>query len=638
MQPSYRKLGQRVDWMKELIVHADSVSFKSLKKTKVAEKLEKGMEDGEMKDVIWVRVAVEKGDEEDIAGIAQKAVDDIEDFSGKVKCRNVLIYPYAHLLFGSRPASPDAAIRLMKDMEGALKNRGFNVRRAPFGYYKRFEVKAKGHPLSELSRVFAPGGEVEKRKGGTESLKKEEELQSRFYVLTPEGEMVEHGKFTYGGHEGLKKFVQYETKKARAYEREPPHIKLMKEHEMVDYEPGTDQGNFRWYPKGRLVKKLLERSITDFCVGYGAMEVETPIMYDYEHPSLKKYMERFPARQYVVLSDDKKLFLRFAACFGQFLMASGMVISHKDLPMKMYELTKYSFRREQAGELAGLKRLRGFTMPDMHAFCRDIPQAQEEFERQLGLGISWLSSVGLFGDAEVGFRAEKDFFEENREWYVGMVKSIGKPVLVEIFDERYAYFITKFEFNFIDSMDKASALTTVQIDVENAETYDIAYVDEDGERKRPVLTHASISGSIERVVYALLEKEAMRIEKGEKAMLPLWVSPTQVRIIPISERHLEYAGKLFGKFAGVRADIDDREESLGKKIRQAEKDWVPYVVVVGDKEMESGELSVTVRETGEKRSMRAEGLVEEIREKTKDMPYAELSLPKELSLRPVFHG
>lgn len=625
--------------MKELIIHADRVSYEAVRKTKAAEAISKEMEKGEMTDVIWVRIAVEKSDEEDLPGIAQQAVDDLLDVAEQVKCRNVLLYPYAHLLFGSAPSSPEAAIQLLKDMEGALKEEGFNVMRAPFGYYKKFRVEAKGHPLSELSRVFAPGGRVEKKEEKvSEAVRKEAELKSRFYVLTPDGKLVEHDKFNYKGHEGLRKFMEYETKKVRAYEKEPPHIRIMKEHEFVDYEPGTDQGNFRWYPNGRLIKRILEKDITDFCVDYGAMEVETPVMYDFGHPSLKKYMERFPARQYVVLSDEKKLFLRFSACFGQFLMAAGMVISHRHLPLKMYELTRYSFRREQGGELAGLKRLRAFTMPDMHAFCRDIPQAQEEFERQLGLGISWLGSVGLLEGAEVGFRIQADFYEKNKEWYARMVKKIGKPVLVEMFDERYAYFITKFEFNFIDSMGKASALTTVQIDVENADTYGIYYVDENGGRKKPVITHASISGSLERVVYALLEKEAMRMEKGEKAMLPLWLSPTQVRIIPIAERHLEYAGKLFAKFEGVRTDIDDTQESLPKKIRRAEKDWVPYIAVVGDKEMETGKLAVTVRETGKKKEMKAEELAAEIRKKTEGKPFEQLSMPKELSLRPIFHG
>ncbi|HNT60622.1 MAG TPA: threonyl-tRNA synthetase editing domain-containing protein, partial [Candidatus Bilamarchaeaceae archaeon] len=331
--------------MKELIIHVDRVSFETFRKTKVAEEITKEMERGGMDDALWARIAVEKGDEADIAGVAQQAVDDLEQVASQVKCKNVMLYPYAHLLFGSEPSSPSHAIQLLKDMEGALKERGFNVLRAPFGHYKKFTVAAKGHPLSELSRVFSPFGKA----GGkgavglagervSDSLKKEAGLKSRFYVLTPEGKLVEHGKFNYKGHEGLRKFIEYETKKVRAYDKEPPHIKIMKEHELVDYEPGTDQGNFRWYPNGRLVKKILEKSITDFCVDYGAMEVETPIMYDFEHPTLKKYLDRFPARQYVVLSDEKRLFLRFAACFGQFLMATGMVISHRHLPMKMYEL------------------------------------------------------------------------------------------------------------------------------------------------------------------------------------------------------------------------------------------------------------------------------------------------------------
>ncbi len=626
--------------MKELIIHADRVSYEVTKKTKLAEELTEDMRTGEMEDVIWVRVAVEKGDEKDINGLADKAVADIESVSDQVKTKNVMLYPYAHLLMGSKPSSPQAAIGLLEGMAGALRNRGFTVVRAPFGWYKKFTVHAKGHPLSELSRVFSveetPEGE-EKIEVST-SLKAESKLKSKFYVLTPEGELVEHEKFDYSEFPNLKKFMKYETEKVRAYDKEPPHIALMKEQQLVDYEPGTDPGNFRWYPKGRLLKKLLERWITECCVDYGAMEVETPLMYDYEHPSLKKYLNRFPARQYVVLSEEKRFFLRFAACFGQFLISHDMVASHKQLPLRMYELTRYSFRREQSGELAGLKRLRGFTMPDMHAFLSDYGMARKEFQQQLELGVDWLESVELYDWTEVGFRIESRFFEENRDWYVKMVKKLGKPVLVEMFDERYAYFITKFEFNFVDSADKASALTTVQIDVENADTYDIIYVDEKGGKARPLITHASISGSIERVVYSLLEKEAMKMARGEKAMLPLWLSPTQVRIIPIGESHLEFAGKLLRKFEGVRADIDDRSETLGKKIRDAEKEWVPYIIVVGDKEMESGRLTATVRAEGKKKEVEASEIVKEIKKAGKGMPFEKLSLPQKLSKRPIFHG
>ena len=471
----------------------------------------------------------------------------------------------------------------------------------------------------------------------SKSLQQENALKSRFCILDLDGNLHEVDKFNYSNLGNLKKLATYETKKVRAYEKEPPHIKIMKEHSLIDYEPGSDSGNFRILPKGRLMKKILERAITDWCIKYGAFEVETPIMYDYEHPSLKKYLNRFPARQYVVLSDEKKLFLRFAACFGQFLIAHDMVFSYKHLPLKMFELTRYSFRREQSGELAGLKRLRAFTMPDMHTLAADMDMAKAEFEKQYDLGLAWNKMMDL--ETEVAFRIQEDFFNENKKWYMGMVNRGGKPILVELFKERYAYFITKFEFNFIDSMDKASALTTVQIDVENADTYDINFVAADGSKVRPLILHASISGSLERVIYAMLEAEAMKMASGKKAMFPIWLSPTQVRIIPVGDKHKEFATKALNSLDSkqVRVDIDDRDEPLGKKIRDAQKDWIPFIAVVGDREMESGKLSVNVRgRDGEsKKDMGLDELASLVEKENSGKPFEKLSLPMELSRRPI---
>jgi len=616
--------------MRILTIHSDYIEVET--KSKAIKQAEEGVKELKEKECLVVFTSVEKGDS---VKIAEAYAEEVMKVAEQVKTKNIVLYPYVHLT--SNPASPSVAMEVLHEGEKLLKEKGYSVKHAPFGWYKAFTLKAKGHPLSELSREIKEVG-VEKKEEVSESLKKEKEMKSRFYIMDVNGELIPVEKFNYAKHENLRKFMKYETEKVRAYEKAPPHIKIMQEHELVDYEPGTDPGNFRWYPKGRLIKKLLERWITDFCIRYGAMEVETPLMYDYEHPALKKYLNRFPARQYVVKSDEKEFFLRFAACFGQFLMAHDMVVSYKDLPLKMYELTRYSFRREQSGELAGLKRLRAFTMPDMHTLVADIGQAKEEFERQLEKGMEWLKSVGLLEETEVGFRIVKDFYEENREWYKKLVKKIGRPILVEMFNERYAYFITKFEFNFVDAMEKASALTTVQIDVENADTYNISYVNEKGEKKRPLILHASLSGSLERVVYALLEKEAMRMQKGEKAMLPVWLSPTQLRIIPIAERHMKFVEKITKKLDGrnVRYDIDDREESLNKKIRSAEREWVPFIAVVGDKEMETGKLAVTIRKTGEKKEAGIEEIVEEIEKENEGKPFEVLSLPVLLSKRPVF--
>ncbi|MFA5076934.1 MAG: threonine--tRNA ligase [Candidatus Micrarchaeia archaeon] len=627
--------------MRIMTVHADYIEVEPKQKAiRDAEDVE--LEKKRYEEVLVVFTSVEQGDE-DVEGVAKNTATEVEKVAKQVKTSNVLIYPLVHLT--SKPSAPKVALAVIKKVVELLDGAGYQVESSPFGWYKGYTLKCKGHPLSELSREIKAALAIEAgvQHAGTQpiqeisaSLKSEEKMKSKFHILGLDGKLSEVDAFDYNGHGLLGKFATYETKKVRAYDQEPPHIKLMKEHSLVNYEPGSDPGNFRWLPKGRLIKKLLERAISDYCVGYGAMEVETPIMYDYEHPSLKKYLNRFPARQYVVLSDDKKLFLRFAACFGQFLISHDMVMSYKQLPLKMYELTRYSFRREQAGELAGLKRVRALTMPDMHTMAVSMEQAKKEFENQLEASLSWNEGLGL-DELEVGFRAQTDFFNENKEWYVGMAKKVGKPVLLELFQERYAYFITKFEFNFVDAMDKASALSTVQIDVENAETYDISFVDEKGQKQRPLILHASLSGSLERVVYALLEKEAMRMKQGKKANYPLWLAPTQVRLVPIGEKHLAFAIELQKKAAGrrVRVDVDDSGETLGKKIRNAEMEWCPYVAVIGDKEMESGKIAVSVRESGGKKEMGFEELLSEIEKRTEGTPFEPISFGKTVGARPA---
>ncbi len=614
--------------MKILSIHADYIEVEPKKRAlKDAEELEDTSKK-RYEEVLVVFTAVEEQDL-DVLAISSKLKEEILKILEQVKAERVLLYPLVHLT--SKPAPPRVAKAVLLKTENLLKEI-VEVAHAPFGWYKGYTLKCKGHPLSELSREISLEGKAKEEV--SESLKTEDKLNSRFYIMDLDGNLIPLEEYEFK-NENLKLFAQYEHKKKRVYEKEPPHIKLMKEHGLIDYEPGSDSGNFRFLPKGRLIKKLLERHVTDVCVSDGALEVETPIMYDFEHPSLKKYLNRFPARQYVLASDKKRLFLRFAACFGQFLIAHDMQISYKNLPLKLFELTRYSFRREQSGELAGLKRLRAFTMPDMHTLVSDFDMAKKEFEHQYDLCLAWNEMLGL--ETEIGFRVQEDFLNENKEWYVSLVKKAGKPALFEIYKERYAYFITKFEFNFIDCMEKASSLSTVQIDVENAETYDISYVDESGEKRRPYILHASISGSLERVIYAMLEKEAAKIEKGNRAMWPLWLAPTQVRIIPISEEQVEQAKKIAEEISKqcVRVDVDDRNESLGKKIRQAQKEWIPYIAVLGKQEIEKGLLTVTVREKNRKEEYSTETLVKEIKEQTKAYPFEKLSLPMQLSKRPI---
>jgi threonyl-tRNA synthetase len=619
--------------MKLLLLHVDHIEFKAKQKTKVAEQVGEDRLAGRAEEALAAFIAVEKADERHSEEVVKRAAEEIEKVYSQVKAKRVVLYPYAHL--SSSLAKPDFAVELLKSLEEELVARGYEVLRAPFGWYKAFELRCKGHPLSELSREISVEEREEKE---SLALKAEKKLKSEWYVLTPEGKLTPAESFDFSQHEGLKIFYEYETKGTRAVTEEPPHIRLMKEHELVDHEPGSDPGNLRWYPKGRLIKKLLEEHVTQLVLDYGAMEVETPVMYDFAHPTLSRYLHRFPARQYVVISDDKEYFLRFAACFGQYLMMHDMTISYRHLPLRLYELTHYSFRREQSGELAGLKRLRTFTMPDMHTLCRDMEQAKEEFLRQFKLSMRWMEELGL--EYEVAIRFVRDFYEENEEFAKQLARLIGKPILIELWDKRFFYFVMKFEFSVNDAQNKAATLSTVQIDVENTKRFEITYVDESGERRHPLLLHASISGGIDRNLYALLEQAYLKSKRGEKPALPTWLCPTQVRIIPVSEQNLGYAKEVLAYFKKrrVRADLDDEAATLQKKIRNAEKEWIPYIVVVGAREQEGGYLTVRVRSTGEQVQLTKEELAERVEKENEGKPFAKLPLPERLSQRPKFRG
>ncbi len=619
--------------MKLLLIHADYMEYEVKKKTKLAEDYSGKGE--RIDEVLVVFTAVEKEDNEEVV---EKAVNEVIDVARKVNVDKILIYPYAHL--SSNLADADKGISLLNLFEEKLNELNeFEVHRSPFGWYKAFKISCKGHPLSELSREIK-GIEEDV----TQALKAEEKVKSYWYILKPNGELVEVEKFDFSNYEKLEKFVRYEIAKKRAVDRIPPHVEYMRRLQIADYEEASDSGHLRYYPKGRLIKSLLETFVTDKCIEYGAMEVETPIMYDRNHPTLRKYLERFPARQYIIKGDKRDFFLRFAACFGQFLMSSDATITYKNLPLKMYELTKYSFRKEQRGELVGLRRLRAFTMPDMHTIVKDMEQAKQEFFNQYKLSVEVLKEIGLEPeDYEVAIRITRDFYEENRDFVHSLVEILKKPILIEMWDQRFFYFVLKFEFNFVDALDKASALSTVQIDVENAERYDIDFVDEDGKKKRPLILHCSASGAIERVMYALLEKAYFMVEGGKLPMLPVWLSPTQVRIIPVSEKFIDYALNVASKIENenIRVDVDDRDETLGKKIRDAATEWIPYIAVVGEREMRENKLTVTIRKEStqqeqKKVTMDIDELVSLIKDECKNKPFKKLCLPKLLSVRPTF--
>jgi len=618
--------------MKILLIHSDFLEFEP--KEKAIKLAEESSGKKRVEECLVVFMAVERGDENNPEQAVNNLVNEVKNVAKEVRAGRIVLYPYVHLT--SDPGSPETALKIMRDSEKLLKE-NFEVIRAPFGWYKAFTIKCKGHPLSELSREIK--AEV------PEALKKEEKLKSECFILDTKGKMnkieLKDGRvldFDFTKYKNLEKMVKYEMMKSRVVEKEPPHIKLMKKLELVDYEDASDPGNFRYMPKGQLIKSLIEDFVTQKTIEYGAMEVETPIMYDYEHPSLKNYLGRFPARQYTVQTPNKRVFLRFSACFGGFLIAKDAMISYRNLPLRIYELAD-SYRVEQRGELAGLRRLRKFTMPDCHALCKDMKQAKEEMLKRFELAEEVMKGFNLSRE-DLGFaiRVVKDFYEENKDFLLSLVKKWGRPSLIEIWDKKFFYFVLKHEWNFIDALDKAACLTTDQIDVENAERYGIKFMDSDNKKKYPIILHLSPSGAIERIIYALLEKAYMKDPKH--ATFPLWLSPVQIRLCPVNDSFIKESEKIADKLEKeeIRVEVDDRTESVQKKIRDAEIEWVPLIVVIGKKEKKTKKYATRFRESGKVEKMELKKLIKYVKDRTKAYPFKPLTLPRLLTKRPVFIG
>ncbi len=576
--------------------------------------------------ILVVYITVEKQDEKDPAKAVKLAVVEIENYAKELSEERVMVYPYAHL--STTLATSKIAIKILTEMRKALEQDGFETYKSPFGWYKSFQLNCLGHPRAESLRSI----DVEKALVKEEKPKRREEDKSKFFILQLDGKLVPYQEFDYKNYQNLKLFMDYEVSGTRIVTEQPPHTKLMKRLEMADYEPRADPGHLRWYPKGELIRNILIKYLYDKVTAIGGMPIETPVMFGTNHPIIQEHLTKWAERQYLVKSGDKTLFLRFASDFGQFFLLSDQLISYRNLPLRIYELTKYSFRNEQSGEVVGLRRLRAFTMPDLHTLCANVDQAVEEFNNQFDLCRTVMNDAKI--EYEIAFRVVKEFWEKRKDWILSLIKNIGKPALIEIFPKREAYWIMKFEFNFVDYLGKAAALPTVQVDVDMARQYNINYINENNEKIHPVILHCSPSGALERVVYALLEK-AYTVQKREKGVptIPFWLAPVQVRILTISDNQLEYAKQIQEELElqQIRVDLDDRSETVGKKIREAGMNWIPYVAVIGDKEVESKTLTIRNRETGENNvKMSLEEFKEHLNQKF--VPNVRLPLPKPFRL------
>lgn len=442
----------------------------------------------------------------------------------------------------------------------------------------------------------------------------------------------------------LRQFVANELKSRVACDRIPQHVIYMRSHELLDYCGASEKGHYKWYPKGLLIQKLLLDYAARMAHDWGAFEIKNPLLIRGNHNAVGELMGEFHERDYRVDGGRGIGYLRYASDPLAFPFLQDIRFTRKQTPLKVYEEAS-CFRNEQEGEVSGLRRVRNFLMTDMHAACADVEQAREEFERLCMMFAGLMNDIIAAGRWVLGWEGTIDFYEENRDWLLGMGQRMGVPAFFKLMPQMSHYYAMKNEFQVITEDRSNVQVSTVQWDIKDGERFNIGYVDSDGGKHPcPVILHASSFGSIERTLCAILESIAFDAKQGKMPMLPLWLSPTQARVIPVSDVHLDYALSICSRLnsANIRADVDDREETVGKKIRSGETEWIPYLLVVGPRERESGIYSIRCRGEGESAgqngTMDMEAFVQLVRGKIPAMPYRPLPLPVRVSQRPVFFG
>ena len=395
------------------------------------------------------------------------------------------------------------------------------------------------------------------------------------------------------------------------------HNKLGRELEYfttVDY---IGQGLPILMPKGARVLQILQRFVEDEEEKRGYMLTKTPFMAKNDLYRISGHWDHYRDGMFI-LGDEKDpevLALRPMTCPFQFQVYLSKMRSYRDLPMRFNE-TAYLFRNEASGEMHGLIRMRQFTLSEGHIACR-ADQLEEEFAGCLDLAKFMLTTLGL--EEDISYRFSK-WDENNKEKYIGdagewervqdKMRNILDDLNIDYYeaDGEAAFYGPKLDLQIKNVHGKEDTLITLQIDFQLASRFGMEYVDSDGSKKNPYVIHRSSIGCYERTLALLIEKYA--------GAFPAWLAPTQVKILPIGNGQHDYAYALRDKMQalGMRVEVDDRNEKIGYKIREAQTDKVPYMLIVGEKEVEAGTVSVRSRKNGELGAVAADDFVRDILE------------------------
>ena len=610
--------------MRTLLIHADRFGYALKERTKMAEDWPQDKMSASFDEVLVAFITVEKRDS-DVDAIAQQAANDIAELVGKVKAQRVVVYPYAHL--SSDLADPALAISVLKALTDKLVAKGIEAHRAAFGWYKSFDIKCKGHPLSELSREIV-ASPADKRAGMGEGT---------YSVMTPDGQLSDVEAYSEKNDDFSVVVSKEALKKDHGKRGEPDYLRLCRKFGIA-WEEMSDSGHMHWEPKAALMFDLIADWSTTIAtsVGIPVYLMKGTNMFNSQEPAVKEHADLFGDRLYMMEEGKKKFIMRYAACHQQFAIMRNWTMSYRQLPFGAFEVAD-SYRLEQSGECQLLFRVRRLNMPDLHVLCKDRQESYDWFrkihERIYGeaerLGVDYEMLINVSG---------KKSFEDNKEFIHSLVKGKNRPALIHFYPDGINYYWTvNIEYMMVDEGRRPREIGTVQIDIGNANRFGIKYADAEGKPNFPIILHTAIIGTIERYLFMVFDAAIKKEKSGGKGTLPVWLNPEQVRLMTVADNHMEKATSMMAKLqeSGIRVGLDDRVETVGKKVRDAKQDWVAFAVVIGDKEAQSDSLKVYDREANKDVDMTVDSLIELLKSKTAGYPNRPMYFPAEMSRRIV---
>ncbi len=394
------------------------------------------------------------------------------------------------------------------------------------------------------------------------------------------------------------------------------HRKLGRELDLFSFREEAPGFAF-WHPKGQTLYRILENFSREIQERHGYEEVATPWIFRPQLWQTSGHWDHYRENMFIIETEEETMGVKPMNCPAHCLLYKNRTRSYRDLPIRLAEYGPLS-RFELSGTLHGLLRVRGFHQDDAHLFVRE-DQIEDEIADVLEIVDEVYSTFGMSYQIKLSTRPD-DFIGDIETWnkaeaaLARALERLNKPYTINEGDG--AFYGPKLDFDVTDALGRSWQCATVQLDFQFPQRFDLTYVDQDGKEKRPVMIHRAIFGTIERFIGILTEHFA--------GAFPTWLAPVQVRVLPITQAHAEYADKVKAQLedAGVRVEVDTRNEKIGYKIREAQVQKIPYMLIVGEREMEDGEVAVRHRKIGDLGTMPVaafvERIVEEIRTKRLD--------------------